>query len=326
MPKGEKEKRVLRLEAHKAAIELLMEKKREVVIRSALWQRTYQAEHETARLRARIDELDQARRDIIIVAATGIFACVAAYAATTYFLAGTGASYTSFSMATPQITTAATVFSAEGATSITVTHPLRIAFSKQVKAQIVKTIASLPLGAALTYTVKDSALSRVYKLANAMISHKDFSPEEYEKLRAELLKDSIGATRHQLLSANIKAREAQIKQLLKEDVAAAIANHYSEELIGLKPYIAGLLLMTKDEQAIWYRKFRQDIDKYLGKTYPDLSGNEKSILYTNLMWYFWQDVINELRSLEQRWNGHAKLLNDAIMREHFKMSELFGGR
>lgn len=183
MPDAKSKARVLNYQTHIIAINLLRAKKSAVVIRAAYWQNTYNAELELARNLRKIDQIDRAKRDIIIVAVTGMAICIGAAVVTGVLAKSAGVSYVSFSMAAPVVTTTTALTLPTGATIITTSNrALAASFKQFLVGQFFKSVINgLPVGLLLKKFVGNNALSRLAELVANKISETPYSENEFSE-------------------------------------------------------------------------------------------------------------------------------------------------
>lgn len=319
VPDKESRQRIVSYQAQIVALGILRCRKSQLVIKSAQWRNIYNAHLDTAALERKIADLDRARRDIIIVATTGIFACIGSAVVTGLLARSAGVAYRSGSWAAPVVMTSTAVVIPTGTTlTITGTSALGLTSTQWVLSQIVQTaVIRIPVGQFLARTVGSSALGRFFELVAGKLNQVKYSDAEFQQLRQTILESGIGQDRFRRILSDSGARREELAQAISGTLQEMVAQHVAETLMGIQPPASGLLVMNEGELASWYRKFRTDVDAYIDKQYGSWSREDRNILKYNLYWQFWLDVETQLNSWDRKWHSDIATLNRAIRDEPF---------
>lgn len=328
MPSKESRRRIVSHQAQIVALGILRCKKSQLVIKSALWRNIYNAQLDTAALERKIADLDRARRDIIIVATTGIFACIGSAVVTGLLARSAGVAYTSGSWAAPVVMTSTTVAIPTGTTlTITGTSALGLTWTQWILSQVVQTaVIRIPVGQFLTRTVGSSALDRFFELVAGKLDQVKYNDAEFQQLRQTILECGIGPERFRRILSDSGARREELVQAISGTLQEMVAQHVAESLMAVQPPASALLVMNDRELASWYRQFRTEVDAYIDKQYGSWSREDRNILKFNLLWQFWLDVETELNSWDRKWHSDIATLNRAIRDEPMRMENLLRPR
>lgn len=327
MPDDLAKKRIISYRTQIIALNILRAKKSQIVIKSALWSNIYQAQLEIARLERKIADIDRARRDIIIVAVTGIASCIGAFAVSQIVARSAGVAYKSFSMATSAYTAATAATLPTGTTIVVQTsRALAPTLAQWLLGQIGKGLfIGVPVGLLLTRLEGDSLLTRILKMIDHKLGAVPFSEDEFTELRDALAQHSVGDERFQSLISDPNTRRETLLPLMAAKLKEMTSQYISEAVMGIPPPANGLLLMNDLEFAKWYRRFRRDVDTYIQKTYSEWSREDLKILRNTLYWHFWNDVKNQLNDIDRGWHDNIVTLKKAIVDEQLSVRELLGG-
>jgi hypothetical protein len=321
----EEKKFILECETQIVALRFLQARKSQLAIKTARWKDIYQAQLEGAELEKKIADIDSARRKIIIVAVTGLVSCAGSFIITGILARAGGYAYASFSMAAPIVATSVQ----SGGLTIVTAVPLTQSIAARLGWFALKTaVFGAPAGYLLKKTMGDSALSLAMTFAfekSGYKSAKPYSAEEFAKLKTLFLSNSIGDERFRRIIRDTNARDEEIKEAIKQIVETKVAGYIAETLMSVNPPINMLMLMSDDEIADWYSKFREDVAQHIQKEYASWSREDRSILQNQLLWDFWNQIGVDLNSLDMRWHEDARTLqrsaNDTMlsMRRIFEM-------
>src|ERR1700674_5857384 len=87
--------------------------------------------------------------------------------------------------------------------------------------------------------------------------------------------------------------------------------------MSVSPPINQMMLMTDDEFADWYSKFREDVTAYIEKEYASWKVDDRAILRNQLYWDFWNQIAVDLDKLDWKWHEDAQKLrrsaNDTML-------------
>jgi hypothetical protein len=326
MPTDDEKRTVLDCETHIAALRLLQARKSKLAVKAAHWKNIYQAQVEVARLERKIADLESARKKIIVVAVTGVVSCIGTFAVAAAMARAGGYAYTSFSIAAPVV--GGTV------TSGPFTITTMVAVKHSVKSHILQFafklgVFGLPTGYVLKRTVGASFLDLAWAWIGEKVGYRHvtpYSPEDFAKLKELLTAQSIGDERFQRLISDPNARNEQLKEAMAKLLEERVAQHIAEALMEVRAPINMLFLMTDNEIATWYGGFRKSVTKHLETEYADWSREDRSILFNDLMWDFWNEISADLNRLDMKWDQDQSLLRRKINDTLLPMSRLLGGR
>lgn len=312
MPDGKHKRRIFDYRTQIAAYRFLIQMKRGRLVYAAQWAKIHQSELWSRRLQQKIKELEQAQRDIIVVAVTGIASVAGAYLLTAQ-LARAG----QFAYRTGQL--ARTVTGVREVTTVTgqamrLASLPRFSFLRWAGAKIL-TIPVSALGAfvssAVTGTTAFGLVARFYQGIGA----KPLSEEELKQLREMLTAEGIGDAEFQAIVQNPNCPQQRLQQALQRTVNDKIAQHMSERLQQLAQPLPGLLLMSDAELARWYRQFRLDAERIYNEAELECSDDERVMLKQIGLMDFWIYTMRALDQMESNLRRDINILENAIKEE-----------
>ena len=320
-------RRLVELDTAIAALAGRQQKRSEVVVYGAHRQAIAGSLHEAATHSQFAADLEQASRDVKIVAVTGIAACFGAFVVSQILSRAYGAAFVTGRLGAPVVARTVSVATPLGTTiDVTASRAIGLGVTGFISAQILQTILlRVPVSHFLQRYVGDSALSRLFDLIREEWNETEFSPEDFAVYRAGLLETSIGTDRHRAILRDPGARPAELRRAMREMIEELVSHRIAEIFMSIDAPANGLLLMSETERADWYRRFERDVRAYIDENHPDLSEDQKILLSTNLKYDFWVEVNAQLRALDQRWHGQIRDLRQQRRNIDLTMETLLGG-
>ncbi len=324
---SQRNRRLVALDSAIAALAIMQQKRSEVVQYGAHRQAVAAALEQSAKHSSFAAQLEQAREDIKIVAVTGIAACFGSFVVTQLLARAHGVAFASLRLATPVVARTASVATPLGTTiEVTSTRAIGLGVTGFITAQILQTVLlRIPVSQFLRRYVGDSSLSRIFNLIKDAWNETEFSPEDFASYREGLIASSVGTDRNRAILRNRDARPQELRRAMKEMVSELVSRQIAEIFMSIDTPANALLLMNETERAEWYRRFEREVRAYIDDNHPDLSEDEKIILSTNLKYDFWVQVNNQLRALDQNWQGLIRDLQQQKRNIDLTMENLLGG-
>jgi hypothetical protein len=294
-----KQGRIDRYRTHLVALSLLRQKKGEVVVDLAHWMNNHQARLEVAALQGHVADLDRARRQIIVVAVTGIGSVVGAFAFAQIAARAAGASFTTLSWARPIATRAST--------SLVSSNPLRISLKQLAVGQLANsTLISVPVSVALQKFVGSNALNEVREVFAGA------APSSGRRRWAPVPRPGAlsGA------QATVAPNETN------QHVADLVTRHVSNA----STLVQALSLLSRAQRQEWYRALRTQVASWIDQEYGELPSHERAALYSGLIREFLNDLRNDFDALDRQWAEDTKSFVAAIKREQFSIDRIAARR
>ena len=306
----------------------MQQKRSEVVVYGAQRQAVTAALNEAATHSQFAAKLERARQDIKIVAATGIATCFGAFVVSQLLARSYGVAFATGRLGAPIVAQTVSVATPIGTTiQVTSSNAIGLSVTGFITAQILQTVLlRIPVSQFLQRYVGDSALSRIIELIKDEWNETEFSPEDFARYRNGLLAASAGSDRHRAILRDPNARPRELRTAMREMMSEIVSHRIAEIFMGVEAPASGLLLMSVSERADWYRRFERDVRTYINENHGDLSEDQKIILSTNLKYDFWVQVNNQLRVLDQRWQGYIRDLQQQKRNIDLTMENLLGRR
>lgn len=317
--------RILNYKVAITARTALRQKASKIVVKAALWSNTYNSQHVAGQLDRIVKNLDDAMDQVTVVAVTGIGMCIGAAGASLWLARGTRASYSTLAYSAPIIAPGAGGSINVGGITMFTT---RLTRAQWIKGLITRgLLVGLPVGIGLKCTVGTSAAGMVYDVAakkiNYWLHHTPYSKAEFEELRRGLIANSSGNQLHRKILANPNTDKNQLMSVMKKEVDTLVVAEVRDAMLGLGPLVAGLLLMTDQQQAHWYRTFRTELDKYLKSKHSNWDQDDLNMTRNALLWEFWNTVMVTMSKLDRKWFKDQEILKKEIQNRTFSMERLF---
>lgn len=320
MPDDAQKLNILAYRTRMASLGLLSKKRSDIVVEAALRWTMHDARVRSAELDQYIERKRRAVRDIWIVAITGCVSCIGAYAATATFARAGGYAYTTGSWAAPMVTTMHGL--------VRVVSPAGLTLKQWLTAKMVETaVLTIPTGMALRSGLGANALDLLTAWWLGLITETmAVTPEQLRRLRDELVADGIGDAAFQRTMRDPNARHDRVVEAMRVMLRERVANDVIEVLAFMDPPANLLLIMTDLQFNNWRRQFEAAAEAQIAQNHPDISVDERRLLFNRVVSEIWHDIHNQLNAYERAWHGQIAEYKRAINREIFSFNVLLSPR